>query len=898
MKRAYRQIMSSRNEHLRKKAHGLIRRAKAYLYWEQYSPVFALAALFIALFLMGSFAGLWQWIGDPWRLIVLIAALALLVRAFWRARHYRRPTESIAMRRVEEDSEILHRPLDTLFDKPALSEAGWSEHYRKAEDNVDRLGNARLRPALGKVDKYYLRFIAPVMLVLALMVGTGDSLERLRHSLTPGWIHGAWGDDVTFEAWIDPPEYTGRPPLYYKNAESLEVPEGSELVARIIGTKSPTRLKVSSRNGTRHLALTRIGPESFEVRTIVEKDSEASWRIGQTRKFWEVRTIPDMAPELKFVREPEADKRDRLTFAYSINDDYGVEKLTLRMTLLQDDENAPVQTRDVNVSLGSPIRKTDEKSSALNLTKHEWAGKKVSAVLIGEDGIGQTGETEITYFTVPDKIFIEPIAKAIIENRSLIMSGAQEYEAAPKLTRTQWRSRPWFDTREPEFRLDRAPESVQMASVLIDAITDKPQGLYDDPAVYMGLRNVSSRLHYARKQSELEGLDEELWHIAIRAEFGVLGSALQEMQEAEAALRDGMARRAPQREMDALFERYNEAVDRYREELMRQAIVDTTQQDGGPGEGPSFNVDQIQELLDAIEEANRVGDTEGARRALAQLAELLENMEIQLSPGGGGGSGGPPMPGDLTEEQREALEDLADILGEQRELRDQTREAERAENGEEQSGQEDGEEQSGGQEEAGQGQPGEGDQQARSGQRDRGPLSGEELAEIQGRLSELLEDSDRFLPDPDGDPDGDEVGGTEEGEDGEGSGIDPEISLEDARRAMRQAEEALERGDFGLAEDQQAEAIQALRDVGRALAEEANRERGGEPGDEEAENGDGDPLGRNNDGGELEDNAADLESRDPAARSRELQEEIRRRASEQERRKEEREYLERLLKRF
>ncbi len=889
--------MSSRNEYLQKKAHRLIRRAKAYLYWETYSPVFALAALFLALFLIGSFSGLWQWIGDPWRLIVLVAALILLARALWRARRFRRPTDSQSMRRVEEDSEVLHRPLDTLFDRPALSEDGWSEHYRKAEDKVDRLGNARLRPALGQIDKYYLRFIAPIVLILSVMVGVGDSFERLRHSLTPGWLHGAWGDDITFEAWIDPPEYTGRPPLYYKNAESLEVPEGSELVARIIGTKSPTRLKISSRNGTRHLALTRIGPESFEVRTVVDAPSQASWRIGQTRKFWDVQTIPDMEPEIQFVREPEADKRDRLTFAYSIKDDYGVETMTLRMTLLQDDETAPVKTRDINVPLGGPIRSTDEKSAALNLTKHEWAGKKVSAVLIGTDGVGQTGQSDITYFTVPDKIFIEPIAKAIIENRSLVMEGAAEYKALPRLTRSDWRNRPWFDTREPEFRLERAPESIQLASTLIDAITDVPAGLYEDPAVYMGLRNVSSRLHYARKQSELDGLEDELWHIAIRAEFGILGSALQEMQEAEAALRDGMARRAPQREMDALFDRYNEAVDRYREELMREALenYEEAQQEGpDSGGGPNFNMDEIQALLDAIEEANRIGDTEGARKALAQLAELLENLQIQLQPGGGGGSGA-PLPGDLTEEQREALEDLADILGEQRELRDQTREADRAQEEGNEGGQEDGQEQSGGQEEAGQGNPG-GDQQARPGQRDRGPLSGEELAEIQGRLSQLLEDSDRFLPDPDGEREG---GGDEESEDGEGAGIDPEISLEDARRAMRQAEEALERGDFGLAEDEQAEAIRALRDVGRALAEEANRGREGSGGDgEETAEGDGDPLGRENDGGELDDSQADLENRDPAARSRELQEEIRRRASEQERRKEEREYLERLLKRF
>ncbi len=894
--------MSTRNETLRKKARQLIRRAQVYLHWEQYSPIFAKAALLLGFFLIGSFGGLWQWIGDPWRLILLIAAFIYLGLAFYKASKIKRPSQSMAMRRVENDSEISHRPLDTLFDKPALSEAGWAEHYTRAENKVEQLNRPLLRPVLALIDKYYLRYIVPVLLLLSLMVGTGDSFERLRHSLKPGWIHGAMGDQVTFEAWIDPPEYTGRPPVYFKNTDELEVPEGSELVARIIGTKSPTRLKISSRSGSRHLALNRIGPESFEARTLVENPSKASWRIGQIRKDWTVKTLPDQVPVIEFVREPDADKRDRLIFAYSVNDDYGIEKLTLRLTLLQDDAAAPEKVTDVNVPLSGTIRKTDEKAAALDLTKHEWAGKKVSAVLIGTDGLGQQGQTDLAYFTVPDKIFIEPLAKAVIEQRGLILEAngnlnAGNYESLPRLTRKQWRNRPWFDTWEPEFRLERAPEQIQQAAILIDAITDVPEKMYEDPVVYLGLRNVAARLRYASAHIELDGLPEELWNIAVRAEFGVLGTALQEMREAEAALRDGIARRAPQREIDTLFDRYNEAVDRYREELLREAIENgqTAEEQAGGGGGGGFNLDEIQALLDAIEEANRLGDSEGARRALAQLAELLENMEIQLSQGGGG-SGGAPLQGEMSEETREALEDLADLLGDQRELRDETREAEQAERRGEEAGEEEEAGNQRGQRRQGE-QPG-GDSRS-GGNSDQDPISGEQLAEMQRQLSELLENSERFLPTPgeEGEEEGSAGGEGEE----EGIGVDPETALEEARRAMELAEEALERGDFGAAESEQGEAIQALREIGRALAEQARRENGrSNANGEEVNNDNSDPIGRNDDseGGQLADDSADLEGRDPAARTRELQNEIRRRAGEQEREKEELDYLERLLKRF
>ena len=110
---------------------------------------------------------------------------------------------------------------------------------------------------------------------------------------------------------------------------------------------------------------------------------------------------------------------------------------------------------------------------------------------------------------------------------------------------------------------------------------------------------------------------------------------------------------------------------------------------------------------------------------------------------------------------------------------------------------------------------------------------------------------------------------------------------------MRQSEEALQNGDLAAAGEAQEEAIRALREAGEALAE-AVSERGNE-----GENGEGDdPLGRSDNGFNDGSSEADIDDRDNATRSRELLEELRRRAAEQEREVEERQYLERLLKRF
>ena len=115
---------------------------------------------------------------------------------------------------------------------------------------------------------------------------------------------------------------------------------------------------------------------------------------------------------------------------------------------------------------------------------------------------------------------------------------------------------------------------------------------------------------------------------------------------------------------------------------------------------------------------------------------------------------------------------------------------------------------------------------------------------------------------------------------------------------MRESQSRLESGDLAGANDAQAEAIQSLRRAGEAMAESGRQQQGqgGENGSESAENED--PLGRDNVGGIANESEADLDTRDDATKSRELREELRRRAAEQERDKAEREYLERLLKRF
>ena len=900
------------------RARKLTRTAYWQLLWECYAPALALGVLFICLYIIAAAFGLWQRIGDPWRLIALGVSVFFIVKSVLAAHRKLTPTKSQARRRVEHDSGLSHRPLDVLDDSPAFLDANdpaWQTHRASAQAQIKNARRSRLRPALAPLDKYYLRFAVPVLLLLGFMVGAGDNYERLRASLTPGWLHGISAKNAHYEAWIDPPQYTGRPPSYFKGQKKMHAPEGSEFVARITGVKTAPRLVLRSGKYVKRIKAKRLGPQSFEARAVLTRDTKASYRIGTHEQKWVLNVDKDTPPSVQFDQDPEAGKRDRLIFSYSLEDDYGVETLLLSIAQVE----APEITDQISLTLpGRSVRKATKEPGGVDLTKHKWAGKKVQGRLLAVDGKRQVGSTTMKEFIVPDKIFVEPLAKAVAEQRLLVLAGQElAYGPAPKSEKAKPENAPLFAYEDPAQTIERAPEPVQRTALLLEAVTDKPAGAFEDPAVYMGLRNIYRRLETSRKITDLDGIPEDLWAIALRSEFGLLGNALEDMQRAERALNNAMARRAPQREVDALFDRYNEAVDRYMEFLMIEAAKNAKKQagdsEGGGGDGRDYQMEQIQALLDAIEEANRLGDTVAARKALAKLAQLLENIQIQMAQGGGGSGSG--VGDSMSEELKEALEELNDVLGEQRRLRDETLDAgrEQADQWDEQDGQ-DGQ----GEQDGQGGQDGQGD--GNSGQSG-GQPDGNALADQQAKIADMLKaledaanaagqsgdtkdsgEGDDKSAGAGGqqDPSGDQGGGGDDpnGKPG-GGGADIKQALDAARRAMENSEQALGDGEFYQAGRAQSDAIDALRQAGEGLLEkEAKRLKKQNKGKGKGEGeGAADPFGR--EGGEgVGENNIDVPEISDQQRARELLEELRKRAGERERDETEREYIDRLLERF
>jgi len=132
-------------------------------------------------------------------------------------------------------------------------------------------------------------------------------------------------------------------------------------------------------------------------------------------------------------------------------------------------------------------------------------------------------------------------------------------------------------------------------------------------------------------------------------------------------------------------------------------------------------------------------------------------------------------------------------------------------------------------------------------------------------------------------------------------------SLGEAERSMKGAGDALQQGDGARATRDQTEALNALRKAMEQMAEQLARQSQGPGvgvgmGQQRRPMGEGrDPFGRrpgNANNGNIDDGDIKVPSQRELLRAREIMQELRRRSGEQFRPRPEREYIDRLIKRF
>jgi uncharacterized protein (TIGR02302 family) len=830
-----------------------LKRARGSLLWEKLWPALATLATALGLFLAFSWAGLWLVLPPLPRAIGLLLFVVITAIAAAPLALLRLPSVVDGLRRLDRSSGETHRPATAVADEIAanshdpVAQALWRAHVERALLSARKLKAGWPSPRLSMRDPMALRALVLILAVASFFAAGGEHVKRVTAAFD--WSGVVAPANFRIDAWITPPVYTGRPPVMLAGLRPGEtaqntglatapvaVPAGSQLVIRSTGN---VRFDVVRKGGLEDVppdAHAALPAGSAERRFVIKSDGSAALHgVGSTDLVWTFTAIPDRAPTIELIKDPERQARGSLRLDYKMDDDYGVVEAHAEFAL-KDDEDGPAGERmrplfkapEFPLTLPQQRTRSGAAQTTRDLTEHPWAGAKVEVTLVARDEAANEGRSEATELQLPQRIFVKPVARALIEQRRIL---ALDADAKP------------------------------LVLAALDALTIAPEKFTPETPVYLGLRAIFFDLAHANNDDQLREVVARMWEMAVQLEDGNVSQAELALRQAQDALRQALERGASDEELKKLMDQLRAAMDKYLQALAEE-MRKNPQQLARPLDRNTRTLSQrdLKSMLDRLENLARSGNKDAARQLLEELQSMLENLQM-ARPGAQGEEGDDDM--------MSALDELGDMIRKQQQLRDKTFK---------------------------QGQDLRRDrqrQQRGQGQQQLGDLRQDQQG-LRDRLNKLLEQlRQRGLGNPDKDQQGqgkNEMG--ELGDAGEAMGeAEGELGQGDAGGAVDsqgRALEAMRKGAQGLAQSMQQNGMNMgqgpgqLGRNGRARAQQNT-----------------DPLGRPMRGHEYGDDVTvKVPGEIDAQRARRILEELRKRFGESSRPQLELDYIERLLKDF
>ena len=831
-----------------------LRRARYAIAWERCWPHLARLLTVAGLFLVVSWAGLWLVLPFAARAIGLVLFGLVALGALFPLVRFRWPSREEGLSRLDRGSGIRHRPATALTDSLATRDpvalALWQAQRERTLASIKRIRAGLPSPRLAIHDPWALRALVVVLMVAA-YVAAGD--ERLmRTAAAFDWNGVLSSANIRVDAWVTPPNYTGKPPIILSAANkeagvpvvgALPVPVGSTLIVRSSGGS----LDVVAAGGVTEAVATEQAPKGTNERHFtIAGDGTAHVRAPAGQPQWKFSAVPDRTPTIALTKDPERQARGSLQMSYKIEDDYGVTDAQAHFAVrpATDMTKGSVEPRPLfdapQFSLVLPNARTRNGvgQTVKDLSEDPYAGADVTLTLTARDEAGNEGHSEPFSMRLPERLFTKPLARALIEQRRLLALDANR--------------------------------NAEVFTAL-DALMIAPEMFMPETGQYLGLYSVTRQLEAARTDDAMREVVASLWALAVNIEDGDITDVDKALRAAQDALKQALDRGASDEEIKKLTQDLRAALDNFLRQLVEQQR--NNQQALARPLDPNTKMMRQQDLnnmIERMERLSRSGDKDAAKQLLEQLQQMLENLQMAQ----------PGQSGDGDKEQ--ALNELGDMIRKQQQLRDKTFK----------QGQDSRRDHAHGK----QSEQGMSDlQQDQQGLRDRLKKLQQELAkrgmgQQQGQQGQRGEKGQKGQ-------DGDSQQGAQQG--------DGEDGLGEADGAMDDAGSKLGEGNADGAVDSQGQALEALRKGAQKLAE------GMQQGDDDGQgDGPGDRVGRQQNGGNTSDPLGrplhgrefgdDLTVKIPGEidvqRVRRILEELRRRLADPQRPQIELDYIERLLK--
>ena len=460
-------------------------------------PVWTILFLMLAPLLLGIHNDI------PLEIVWTLAVAGLIGFAVftWRGwRRFRWPLRAEALARV--DAGLPGRPISALGDAQAVgagdpaSEAIWSAHLQRMQDRTKAARYVSPNLRLSQADPFGLRYIALLFLMVGLLFGSVTRIGTVAQA-SPVGSATVTAVGPTWEGWIEPPAYTGKPTLYLPDLDAarIEVPEGSRFTVRFYGEIGALTLSETV-SGRRADEL----PPASDQHHVFEALQQGELRIdGSGGQAWDVALVTDGLPSVHLTGAAMSNAEGQMTLPFRATDDYGITSgsATVSIDLTQIDRRHglsidPDPIAPLVVDLPIPIsgdRAEFDEALIENFSQSVMANLPVKVRLEVTDAKGQMGQTTETEMVLPGRRFFQPVARVIIEQRrDLLWSAANTPRVAQLLRAISNRPEGFF----------RSEAHFPMVRGVVETLEAKYEGGLrdeerDDVAALMWTSLLSSR---------------------------------------------------------------------------------------------------------------------------------------------------------------------------------------------------------------------------------------------------------------------------------------------------------------------------------------------------------------------------------------------------------------------
>ncbi len=558
--------------------------------------------------------------------------------------------------RIEAASGLAGRALEVVDDHladttaDATTRALWAAHRARAAARIGRLFAGSPQPDLGRRDRFALGPIVAMALFVGWFAAAGEHGSRLRDAFRASWPSGP-ADRLDF--WVEPPAYTGLPPVSLLidgqppvgaksdadagSGAARTLPAGSVLVLRATtgeAGRAPIPVEAAATPAEAVEPVDAVPARTGVAETrrrLVDDVDVILRRDGREVGRFAFSVAPDAPPTIAFVEEPARAGRSGFGLSYEIADDWGV--VSARARVLKPAVGRPLyDPPEFALTLPPGARHVGRARTVRDLTMHPFAGAELEIEAVAVDGAGQEGVGEKASVRLPERDFRDPLARALIDYRR---------------------------------RLALDAGAIKGVAAALEALTLAPDRFKTRASVHLGLRHLAHHAAKARDEAAMRALVEELWTAAVTIDAGDTAEEAKALQAAREALAEALRNGASDAEIERLTRELRQAMDRYLQALQEAARRNPEARDGATGETRRVDRKSLSDMLDRIEKLGRTGSREAAQRLLDELGDTLQALR-GAKPGSSQGMAG-----------SDAERQLGDMIRRQRDLMDRTHRADR-----------------------------------------------------------------------------------------------------------------------------------------------------------------------------------------------------------------------------